>query len=163
MCYNKFVFRVGIGYDLHRLEKNHKLVIGGVEIESDTGAYSYSDGDCLLHALVDAMLGAAGLGDIGEYFPDTDEVYKDAKSSLFVKKTLDLIKKNGFSIVNVDATVLLEKPKLSWYKQRIKKNIADLLELDEQFVNIKAKTNEKTDEVGRGLAIAAYVVVLLEC
>jgi 2-C-methyl-D-erythritol 2,4-cyclodiphosphate synthase len=156
------MFRVGIGYDLHRLVKNHKLIIGGVEIDSDTGAYSHSDGDCLLHALVDAMLGAAGLGDIGEYFPDTDDAYKNAKSSLFVIKTLDLIQKNGFKIVNVDATILLEKPKLASYKQSIKKNIANLLELDERFVNIKAKTNEKADIVGRGLAIAAYVVVLLE-
>jgi 2-C-methyl-D-erythritol 2,4-cyclodiphosphate synthase len=156
------MFRVGIGYDLHRLEKNHRLIIGGVEIESDIGAYSHSDGDCLLHALVDAMLGAAGLGDIGEHFPDTDEKYKNVKSSLFVIKTLDLIKKNGFKIINVDATVLLEKPKLASYKQSIKKNIANLLNLDERFVNIKAKTNEKVDEVGRGLAIASYVVVLLE-
>ncbi|OSS42198.1 2-C-methyl-D-erythritol 2,4-cyclodiphosphate synthase [Desulfurella amilsii] len=156
------MLKVGIGYDLHRLQKNRKLVIGGVEIDSDIGAYSHSDGDCLLHALVDAILGAAGLGDIGEHFPDTDDAYKNAKSILFVTKTLDLIKKNGFKIVNVDATVLLERPKLASYKLKIKKNMANLLEIDERFVNIKAKTNEKVDEIGKGLAIAAYVVVLLE-
>ncbi len=156
------MYRVGIGYDLHRLGKNYKLIIGGIEIDSDIGAYSFSDGDCLLHALVDAMLGAAGLGDIGEYFPDTDDRYKNLNSEFFVRKALDLIKKNGFNIVNIDATVLLEKPKLSMYKTQIKMNIAKLLDINERFVNIKAKTNEKIGDIGLGLAIAAYVVVLLE-
>ncbi len=156
------MYRVGIGYDLHRLEKNHKLIIGGIEIDSDIGSYSFSDGDCLLHALVDAMLGASGLGDIGEYFPDTNQRYKNLKSEFFVRKALDLIKKNGFNIINVDATILLEKPKLSMYKTQIKMNIAKLLDIEERFVNIKAKTNEKVGEIGLGLAIAAYVVVLLE-
>ncbi len=156
------MYRVGIGYDLHRLGKNYKLIIGGIEIDSDIGAYSFSDGDCLLHALVDAMLGAAGLGDIGEYFPDTDDRYKNLNSEFFVRKALDLIKKNGFNIVNIDATILLEKPKLSMYKTQIKMNIAKLLDINERFVNIKAKTNEKMGEIGLGLAIAAYVVVLLE-
>ncbi len=156
------MYRVGIGYDLHRLGKNYKLIIGGIEIDSDIGAYSFSDGDCLLHALVDAMLGAAGLGDIGEYFPDTDDRYKNLNSEFFVRKALDLIKKNGFNIVNVDATILLEKPKLSMYKTQIKMNIAKLLGINERFVNIKAKTNEKIGDIGLGLAIAAYVVVLLE-
>jgi len=156
------MYRVGIGYDLHRLQKNYKLIIGGVEIDSDIGAYSFSDGDCLLHALVDAMLGAAGLGDIGEYFPDTDDRYKNLNSEFFVRKALNLIKKNGFNIVNVDATILLEKPKLSMYKTQIKMNIAKLLDINEHCVNIKAKTNEKIGDIGLGLAIAAYVVVLLE-
>ncbi len=156
------MFKVGLGYDLHRLQENRKLFIGGVEIESEIGAYSHSDGDCLLHALVDAMLGAAGLGDIGEFFPDSDETYKNTKSDFFVTKTLDLIRKNGFRVINVDATILLEKPKLARYKQSIKKHIADLLSIDERFINIKAKTNEKLGEIGENLAIAAYVVVLLE-
>ncbi|WP_291494159.1 2-C-methyl-D-erythritol 2,4-cyclodiphosphate synthase [Desulfurella sp.] len=156
------MIRVGIGYDLHRLKKDCKLIIGGIEIDSNIGAYSHSDGDCLLHALVDAMLGAAGLGDIGEHFPDIDEKYKNIKSSFFVTKTLELINKNGFRVINVDATVLLEKPKLIDYKQTIKINIANLLNISEHFVNIKAKTNEKIGEIGESLAIASYVVVLLE-
>lgn len=156
------MFRVGFGYDLHQLKKGSKLLIGGVEIDSEFGSFSFSDGDCLLHALVDAMLGAAGLGDIGEYFPDTDEHFRNVNSSFFVTKTLDLINKNGYTIVNVDATVLLEKPKLIHYKQLIKKNISKLLCINDNFVNVKAKTNEKLGEVGKSLAIAAYVVVLLE-
>ncbi|MGC8615976.1 MAG: 2-C-methyl-D-erythritol 2,4-cyclodiphosphate synthase [Desulfurella sp.] len=156
------MIRVGIGYDLHRLKKDCKLIIGGIEIDSEFGAYSHSDGDCLLHALVDAMLGAAGLGDIGEYFPDTDERFRNVGSSFFVTKTLDLINKNGFKIINMDATILLERPKLVNYKQIIKKNIANLLNISEHLVNIKAKTNEKIGEIGESLAIASYVVVLLE-
>lgn len=156
------MFRVGFGYDLHQLKEGSKLLIGGVEIDSEIGAFSFSDGDCLLHALVDAMLGGAGLGDIGEYFPDTDERFRNVNSSFFVTKTLELINKNGFKIVNVDATILLEKPKLINYKQLIKKNIAKLLCINEHFVNVKAKTNEKLGEIGKSLAIAAYAVVLLD-
>ncbi|MGB9755416.1 MAG: 2-C-methyl-D-erythritol 2,4-cyclodiphosphate synthase [Desulfurella sp.] len=156
------MFRVGFGYDLHQLKKGSKLLIGGVEIDSEFGAFSFSDGDCLLHALVDAMLGGAGLGDIGEYFPDTDERFRDINSSFFVTETLDLINKNDFKIVNMDATILLERPKLMNYKQIIKKNIANLLNISEYSVNIKAKTNEKIGEIGASLAIASYVVVLLE-
>lgn len=156
------MLRVGFGYDSHRLAKGYKLKIGGITIESEVGAYSFSDGDCLLHALCDALLGAAGLGDIGEHFPNTCAKYKGLDSSYFLIETKKLLEVKNFKIINIDTTVLLEKPKLYAYKNLIKANIANLLEICESFVNIKAKTNEGLDAIGQNLGIVAYVVALLE-
>lgn len=150
---------VGFGYDSHRFSKDESLIIGGITIESDFGTVAHSDGDALIHALVDALLGAAGLGDIGELFPDTDPKNKDADSEIFLREALRLLIAENFKIVNIDATIVLEKPKLSPYKDEIRKNIAEICSLDSKRVNIKAKTNEKLGFTGRSEGIAAYCVV----
>ena len=153
---------VGFGYDLHKLEKDKKLVIGGVPIASDYGAVAHSDGDVLIHSLVDALLGAAGLGDIGEHFPDTYPEYQDADSTIFLDEAIRLLKKNSFSVVNLDATIILEKPKLSQYKNIIRQNIARLCKLSVERVNIKAKTNEGIGNIGNMEAISAMCICELQ-
>lgn len=153
---------IGIGTDLHRLEPLHRLIIGGVEIESEIGCVAHSDGDVLLHALTDAILGASGLGDIGDLFPDTDMQYKNADSRIFVEKALSMIKEKHLSIVNIDAVIHLQRPKLAFYKSMIKENIASLCRLDPDRVNIKAKTGEKLGHVGNSLGIEAICIVQLE-
>ncbi len=152
----------GFGYDSHRLAEGRKLIIGGIIIESDKGTIAHSDGDVLLHALVDATLGAAGLGDIGEHFPDTGMKYKNADSGSFVKDTIMLLKENSYRLVNIDATVILEKPKLSQYKDKIRQNVAELCGLPAERVNIKAKTNEKMGFTGSSEGIAAFCVCEIE-
>jgi 2-C-methyl-D-erythritol 2,4-cyclodiphosphate synthase len=149
---------VGFGYDSHRLEVGRKLIIGGVDIESSVGAVAHSDGDVLLHALCDALLGAAGLGDIGMHFPDSDLKYKDADSSIFVNKIMQMLSEKSYKIINIDATVLLEKIRLSPYKDPIKRKIAELCNLSNDKVNIKAKTNEGMGFVGTSEGIAAYCI-----
>jgi 2-C-methyl-D-erythritol 2,4-cyclodiphosphate synthase len=149
---------VGMGYDLHRLVQGKKLILGGVPIESENGTIAHSDGDVLIHSLVDAILGAAGLGDIGEHFPDTYPEYKDADSSIFIEEAMRLLKKNNFSITNIDATIILEKPKLSQYKNIIRQNIARFCKISVDRVNIKAKTGEKIGVIGNKEAIAAMCV-----
>jgi 2-C-methyl-D-erythritol 2,4-cyclodiphosphate synthase len=160
------MFRIGSGFDNHRLVPGLPLWIGGVEIESDLGCDAHSDGDVLLHALTDALLGAIGGGDIGELFPDTDSRWKDRESSFFVEEALGRIRQAGLMVVNVDATVFLEAPKLSAYKQGIVARIRGLVEpfggLAENAVNVKAKTMEGCNAVGELRAVAAQVVVLLE-
>jgi 2-C-methyl-D-erythritol 2,4-cyclodiphosphate synthase len=149
---------VGMGYDLHRLEQGKKLILGGIPIESEHGTIAHSDGDVLIHSLVDAILGAAGLGDIGEHFPDSYPEYKDADSSIFLEEAMRLLKKNNFSIINIDATILLEKPKLSQYKNIIRQNIARHCKISVDRVNIKAKTGEKIGVIGSKEAVAALCV-----
>jgi 2-C-methyl-D-erythritol 2,4-cyclodiphosphate synthase len=149
---------VGLGYDSHRLAEGEELILGGVKIESNIGTVAHSDGDALFHALVDAILGAAALGDIGEHFPDTDPKYKNADSSIFVKDAIKLIEEKGLRLVNIDATIMLEKPKLSAYKEAIRKNIADICHLPLERVNIKAKSGEKIGFVGRSEGVAAMCV-----
>lgn len=151
---------VGFGYDIHRLEEGRKLILGGIEIESNLGVVAHSDGDVLLHSLIDAILGASGLGDIGEHFPDTDNQYKGISSVELLKRTLELIK--SYKIVNVDCMIILEKPKIKDYKPLIKKNLAELLNINESRVNIKAGTNEKLDALGRAEGCAVYTVVMIE-
>ncbi len=151
---------VGFGYDIHRLEEGRNLILGGIKIESNLGVVAHSDGDVLIHSLIDAILGAAGLGDIGEHFPDTDNQYKGISSVDLLNRTLEMIK--SYKIVNVDCMIILEKPKIKDYKPLIKKNIADLLNVSESRVNIKAGTNEKLDSLGRAEACAVYTVVLIE-
>lgn len=149
---------VGIGCDLHKLEKGKKLIIGAVPIESEYGAVAHSDGDVLIHALVDAILGAAGLGDIGEHFPDSNPKYYNADSTIFLKKTIRLLEKSNFKLINIDITISLEKPKLSQYKGMIKQSISHYCKISDEKVNVKAKTGEGIGIIGRKEAISAICV-----
>ena len=151
---------IGFGYDSHRFQPEGKLLLGGIEISSQFGVVAHSDGDVLLHSLIDALLGAAGLGDIGSHFPDTEEKFRNADSIELLKQTLSLL--NDYRIVNIDITVILEKPKLAAYKERIKDNIAAVCSLDNRRVNIKAKSNEKMGFVGRGEGIVCYCICQIE-
>jgi 2-C-methyl-D-erythritol 2,4-cyclodiphosphate synthase len=152
---------IGFGYDNHRLVEGESLILGGIKIESAIGTIAHSDGDALLHALCDALLGGAGLGDIGEHFPDTDPKYKDANSEKFVVDAMELIKAKNIEVENIDATILLETPKLKDYKLAIKRNIARMCDIHEDWVNIKAKTSEKMGFVGRSEGVVAYCVCQL--
>lgn len=155
------MFRIGVGNDIHRLEAGRPLIIGGVSIESNLGADGHSDADVLLHAITDAILGALALGDIGTHFPPSDPKWRDAESKVFLEKASDLAKQQGYSIVNLDSTIALERPKLRPYIDEIRTNIANLLELDINCVSVKAKTGEGVDAVGNNSAIRADSVVLL--
>lgn len=150
--------RVGFGYDIHPLTEGRELFLGGVKIPSDVGLEGHSDADALLHALCDALLGALARGDIGEHFPDTEESTKGMRSSGMVKKILDLM---PFTIENIDATIIAEKPMLSPHKEGIRKNVAGLLGIDTAAVSIKAKRNEGFGLIGEGKAIACFVIVLV--
>lgn len=154
-------FRTGIGYDIHRLVDERKLFIGGVEIPYIKGLLGHSDADVLLHAICDALLGACGESDIGELFPDTDPRYQNISSSELLKIAADLIRKKNYEIVNIDSVVIAQEPKLSPFKKRIKENIAGILGVKEESVNIKAKTNEGLGEIGAKEAIVSYATVLL--
>ncbi len=154
--------RIGHGYDVHRLTEGRKLIIGGVDIPFEKGLLGHSDADVLLHAISDALLGAAALGDIGKHFPDTDEAYKGADSLVLLKKTAELLKNEGYRIENIDSTVLAQNPKLSPYIQEMRENIADAVKLDVQRISVKATTEEKLGFTGEGLGIAAHAVCLIE-
>lgn len=154
-------YRVGIGYDLHRLTAGRRLVLGGVEIPNDRGLAGHSDADVLLHAVTDALLGACGQPDIGELFLDTDPAYKDADSAKLLAQVLQRVRSVGFVPQNVDCVIHAEQPKLSAYKRAIGERIADLLGLPAGRVSIKAKTGEGVGSIGTGEAIAATVVVLV--
>jgi len=149
---------IGIGYDSHRLKKGGRLIIGGIEIESEIGTIAHSDGDVLVHSLVDAILGAMAAGDIGELFPDTDIKYKDYNSVLFLEKVIEIVKDNRLKIVNIDTVIILEKIKLSKYKEQIREKIASICGIEINKVSIKAKTNEMMGFVGRGEGLAAITV-----
>lgn len=157
----EFLYRIGYGFDLHRLEEGRPLWIGGVLIPSDKGSVAHSDGDVLIHAICDALLGALALGDIGMLFPDTDPAYKNKESSFFLQKVLELIRQHEAKIVNLDATIILEKPSLKNYKSSIVKKLSEILYVSESQISVKAKTHEKIGELGQGNAIAAHVVSLL--
>jgi 2-C-methyl-D-erythritol 2,4-cyclodiphosphate synthase len=154
--------RVGLGHDTHRLEPGRPLLLGGVRVEHPRGLAGHSDADVVLHALTDALLGAAGLGDIGDAFPDTDPAYRDADSRLFLRHTLDRLNRDGWRPVNVDVTLLAQEPKLGPVKARIRDNLAGLLGLPPDRVNVKAKTGEHVGHIGRAEAIACMVVALIE-
>ncbi|KAG0452747.1 hypothetical protein HPP92_025411 [Vanilla planifolia] len=154
-------FRIGHGFDLHRLEPGYPLIIGGVNIPHDRGCEAHSDGDVLLHCVVDAILGALGLPDIGQIFPDNDPKWKGAASSVFIKEAVRLMHDAGYELGNLDATLILQKPKLSPHKQTIRANLCELLGVNHSIVNIKAKTHEKVDSLGENRSIAAHTVVLL--
>ena len=153
--------RTGIGWDSHRLVAGRPLVLGGVEVESDVGLEGHSDADVLTHAVIDALLGAAGLDDIGTHFPDTDPEYKDAYSIALLEKTGRLVAQAGFAIVNVDATVMLEAPKIGAQRAQMRERLAAALGLEPSEVNVKATTGEGMDAVGRGEGASAIAVATL--
>jgi 2-C-methyl-D-erythritol 2,4-cyclodiphosphate synthase len=153
--------RCGIGYDLHRLAEGRKLIVGGMELPFDKGSVGHSDGDVLAHALCDALLGAAGLGDIGTHFPDTDSKWRAANSLLFLEHARKLLEEKHFVIEHVDAVVITEKPKLGPHFPKMREALARALGVTADHIHLKAKTNEGVDAVGRGEAIAAYVVATL--
>jgi 2-C-methyl-D-erythritol 2,4-cyclodiphosphate synthase len=154
-------FRVGIGNDIHRLEAGRKLILGGVVVPFDQGSAGHSDGDVLAHAVCDALLGAAALGDIGQHFPNSSPRWLDASSLLFLRHVRQLLDHAGYHIVNVDATIGLERPKLARHLPRMRKKLAAALRINPSQVSIKAKTGEGVDAVGRGEAIRADAVAMV--
>lgn len=154
-------FRAGIGNDIHRLVEGRKLILGGVEIPHERGLLGHSDGDSLTHAITDALLGAAALGDIGSHFSDRDPRWAGADSLLFLRHVRDLLEERGFEIANVDATILAERPKMAPHISEMKVRLAEAMKISESQINVKAKTNEGLDAIGRGEAIAAQAVALI--
>ena len=154
--------RIGHGYDIHRLTVGRNLVLGGVRIPFEKGLIGHSDADVLLHAVCDALLGAAGLGDIGIHFPDTDSRFKDASSITLLKSTVDMIRDKGFEIVNIDTTIFAELPKLTPYREAIKQSISDALSVSPDRINIKATTMEGMGAIGNGEGIGAVCVAMIE-
>jgi 2-C-methyl-D-erythritol 2,4-cyclodiphosphate synthase len=150
--------RFGIGYDVHRLVINRKLIIGGVEIPFIKGLQGHSDADVLCHAIADALLGAAALGDIGKHFPDTDPRYKDVSSIILLKFVGEHVRSHGYSIVNIDSTVVLQQPKISPYTNRMRENIAAALGLDDGQVSVKATTSDQLGFIGMGEGAAVYAI-----
>jgi 2-C-methyl-D-erythritol 2,4-cyclodiphosphate synthase len=155
-------FRIGLGHDTHRLVPNRPLVLGGVAIAFDRGLLGHSDADILLHAVTDALLGAAGLGDIGEAFPDTDAAYAGIDSAVLLSRALERVAAAGWRIVNLDCTVFAQRPKLAPHKPVIRRRLAELLGLAVEAINVKAKTGEQVGPIGREEAMSADAVVLLE-
>ncbi|MDR1912956.1 MAG: 2-C-methyl-D-erythritol 2,4-cyclodiphosphate synthase [Clostridiales bacterium] len=155
-------FKIGNGYDVHRLAENRKLILGGVEIAHTKGLLGHSDSDVLVHAIMDALLGASGLGDIGMHFPDTSAEYKDISSIILLRKVDDLLHKNNFKIGNLDCVIVAQKPKLAKYFPEMKKNVAESLHINPACVNIKATTEEGLGFTGAEEGIAAWAVCLLE-
>ena len=154
--------RIGMGYDVHRLVEGRKLVLGGVTIPFEKGLLGHSDADVLVHAVCDALLGAAGLGDIGLHFPDTDPEYKDVASIKILAKTYELISNNGFTIMNLDSTIFADAPKLSPYRDAMQKNISRTIEIEQDRVNIKATTFEGLGMIGKGEGIGAMCIALID-
>ncbi|MGN0847059.1 MAG: 2-C-methyl-D-erythritol 2,4-cyclodiphosphate synthase [Kiritimatiellia bacterium] len=154
--------RIGVGYDSHRFAEGRRLVLGGVEIPGAAGLLGHSDADVLIHALIDALLGAAARGDIGSHFPDTDPAYAGADSAKLLAAVVAELAANGFRVGNVDATVICERPKLRPHIDAIRARLAGLLGIDVSCVSVKGKTNERMDDVGAGLGIAVHCVALLE-
>ena len=156
-------FRIGHGYDLHRLEKGRRLIIGGVEIPYEKGLLGHSDADVLYHAVMDAVLGALALGDIGSHFPDNDPSFKDIDSGKLCESVCKLMQNAGMAIGNIDVTVIAQRPRLSPYIEEIRENLARLFNSSIDCVNVKATTEEHLGPTGEGLAISAHAVVLLHC
>ena len=150
--------RVGFGYDVHRLVEGRKLILGGVDIPYEKGLLGHSDADVLVHALMDAMLGAAGLGDIGRHFPDTDDQYKGISSMILLQKVTERLTEAGYMVNNMDVTVVAQRPKLAGYIPQMEANLAHVLGVSETDVNVKATTTEKLGFEGEGLGISAYAV-----
>ena len=156
------MFRIGIGNDTHRLVEGRPLMLGGVNVASDRGGEGHSDADALLHAITDALLGALCEGDLGVHFPDSDPQWKDANSVQLLSRVAWLAHERGLQVVNIDATIMLEKPQLRPHVLSMRENIAEVLGVELSCVSVKAKTNEGLDAVGQGLAVSAQAVVLLE-
>ena len=155
-------FRVGIGYDIHRLVGARKLFIGGIEVPYKKGLQGHSDGDVLLHAICDALLGAVCEGDIGQHFPDTEPTYQGIASAELLIKVYELVKNKGYMLKNIDTVIIAQEPLLSPFKKDIQRSIAEILDVKEEIVSIKAKTNEGLGEIGKKEAIACYAVAMLE-
>lgn len=156
------MIRIGNGYDVHVLTEGRKLVLGGVEIPHTKGVLGHSDGDVLVHAVMDAMLGALALGDIGKHFPDTDMKYENIDSTILLKRVKELIAERGYKIINLDSIIVLQKPKVKLYIEAIRKRIAEVLEIDVEQVSVKATTEEKLGFTGDESGVKSYCVVLLE-
>lgn len=155
------MIRIGLGYDLHRLTEGRKLILGGIHIPFEKGEDGHSDGDVLLHAITDALLGAAGLSDIGELFPPSDEKWKGADSKELLNYSWNLVKEKGYKLGNLDCVIAMEKPKLLPFRKEIINSIAQILEVEETQIFVKAKTGEKLGEIGNGLAVAVWATCLL--
>lgn len=155
------MLRIGNGYDVHKLVENRRLILGGVEIEHTTGLLGHSDADVLTHAIMDALIGAAALGDIGKLFPDSDEKYKDANSIMLLKEIVNILSKEGYSINNIDSIIVAQRPKISPYIQKMREIIADACNIDISQVSIKATTEEKLGFTGREEGISGYAVCLI--
>ncbi len=155
-------FRIGQGYDAHRFADDRPLILGGVRIEHSRGLLGHSDADVLVHSVIDALLGAAALGDIGKHFPDTDEKYRDISSLELLSQTWKMISDKGYRLSNIDVTLVLERPKISQYVKQMSQNIAYTLNISEDDVNIKATTEEKMGFTGRDEGACAYAVALIE-
>lgn len=156
------MIRIGNGYDVHVLTEGRKLVLGGVEIPHTKGVLGHSDGDVLVHAVMDAMLGALALGDIGKHFPDTDMKYENIDSTILLKRVKELIVERGYKIINLDSIIVLQKPKVKPYIEAMRKRIAEVLEIDVEQVSVKATTEEKLGFTGDESGVKSYCVVLLE-
>ncbi len=154
--------RIGMGYDVHLLTENRKLIIGGVDIPFTKGLLGHSDADVLLHAIADALLGAAGLGDIGRHFPDNDVQYKNISSMILLQKTIDLLRNKNYTVINIDATIIAQMPKMAPYIEIMRSNVAKVLSLDKEYINIKATTEEGLGFTGAGQGIAANAITLIE-
>ncbi|MBP1565377.1 MAG: 2-C-methyl-D-erythritol 2,4-cyclodiphosphate synthase [Oscillospiraceae bacterium] len=155
------MFRIGHGYDVHKLVENRDLIIGGVKIPHEKGLLGHSDADVLLHAISDALLGAAALGDIGKHFPDTDEAFKNADSLILLKKVFLMIKEKGYTVTNIDATIIAQAPKMSPFIETMRKNIADAVCCDISDINVKATTEEHLGFTGEKLGISAHAVCII--
>ncbi|MCJ7763864.1 MAG: 2-C-methyl-D-erythritol 2,4-cyclodiphosphate synthase [Dehalococcoidales bacterium] len=153
--------RVGIGYDVHRLAPEHKLVLGGVEVPSVQGLIGWSDADVLTHAVIDALLGAAAMGDIGSHFPPGDPQYKDISSLVLLRRVIDMLKKNSWQVGNIDATVVAEQPKLKDYIDNMRQKLAQTLDINAELVSIKASTSEQLGFTGREEGVAAWAVATI--
>lgn len=154
--------RIGTGYDVHKLVEGRKLILGGVEIPYEKGLLGHSDADVLIHAIMDALLGAAALGDIGKHFPDSDEKYRGISSLLLLKYVSELITKSGYKIINIDSTIIAQRPKLAAFIPQMRENLAAALGLDISAVSVKATTEEGLGFTGEGLGIASQAVCLIE-
>jgi len=154
--------RIGLGYDIHKFKKGRKLYLGGVEIPFSRGLAGHSDGDCLIHSIIDALLGALGEGDIGQFFPDTDPKYRDIRSTELLKEVVEKVKTKGMEIVNVDAVVIAEEPKLSSSIPGMKETLSLLLGVERDNIGIKAKTNEGLGLIGKKRAIASWALALVK-
>lgn len=156
------MYRIGLGYDIHKLTEGRDLIIGGVKITHEKGLLGHSDADVLIHAIIDAMLGALALSDIGTLFPDTDKKYKDADSTVLLKKVYEKITEKGWTINNIDSNIIAQEPKMMPYIPKMKDVLCQILEIEPDELSIKAKTNESMDAVGQKLAIEAHAVVMLK-
>lgn len=154
--------RIGNGYDVHKLTENRKLILGGVEIPYEKGLLGHSDADVLIHAIMDALLGACAMGDIGKLFPDSSAEFKDISSIVLLKMVNDVLKEENYGIINIDSIIVAQAPKLAPYIDTMRKNIADALETDVENISVKATTSEKLGFEGRGEGIASYAVCLVE-